>query len=81
VLFSFQGIQNNGAMTPSGTHEKAGQPRALDWDAPMRAHFIALNTEVILPWSEPAKNWDRRSALNKQDRYKPAFRVNGRHQG
>jgi hypothetical protein len=41
-----------------------------------RAHFIALNNEVILPWSEPANNWDRRL-----DRHKPAFRVNGRHQG
>lgn len=76
MLFSLQGIQNNGAATPSGTHEKAGQPRALDWDSSMRALFITLNTEVILPWSEPAKNWDRRL-----DRHKPAFRVNGRYQG
>lgn len=76
-----------GQPTPSGSRGKAGQPNALEWDAfpqktgrrnavPARAHFIALNTEVILPWSEPAKNWDRRL-----DRYKPAFRVNGRCQG
>ncbi len=76
MLFSLKGIQNNGATTPSGTHEKAGQPLALDWDSPTRALFIALNTEVILPWSEPAKNWAR-----CLEQYKPAFRVNGRNQG
>jgi len=65
-----------GHWTPSGIHGKAGQPTALDWDAPMRALFIALNTEVILPWSEPAKNWDR-----CLEQYKPAFLVNGRNQG
>jgi hypothetical protein len=60
-----------------GTHGKAGQPTALEWDASVAGtFFIALNTEVILPWSEPAKNWDR-----CLEQYKPAVRVNGRCQG
>ena len=55
---------------------RPASPRPLNGTLPARAHFIALNTEVILPWSEPAKNWDRR-----HDRYKPAVRMNGRYQG
>jgi len=31
-------------------------------------YFIALNNEVILPWSEPEKNWDCSLELCK-----PAF--------
>lgn len=71
-----KGVQIYGTKIPSGAHGKTGQPTALDWDAPMRALFIALNNEVILPWSEPAKNWDR-----CLEQYKPAFLVNGRNQG
>ncbi len=57
-------------------HGKAASPLRLNGTLSMRVPCKALNTEVILPWSEPAKNWDRRL-----DRHKPAVRVNGRNQG
>ena len=73
----FKSIRNRGATIPTDAHGTAGQPNALEWDASgAGTYYIALNTEVILPWSEPAKNWDRR-----HDRYKPAVRMNGRYQG